>query len=1113
MPTLLNRDRVRKHLEDFDLYPLFIDELGWDNGGEDIEAKVSGSVFLLEAVAHKRGMVIYRCVAESGDDFPDRATRQKIEKIVNRAVREHIIVYVARNKRTQCWQWVKREPGQSARYRDYSYRLGQTFEPLIQMLEKISFSRDEEPNVTLLKVLAKSDKACDPEKVTKKFYERFKKEHHALLGFITGIEDFAEQEWYASLMMNRMMFIYFIQKRGFLDEDTDYLRNRLRHVQETYGKGEFHTFYRLFLLRLFHEGLGQPEADRSDELHKFLGQIPYLNGGLFDVHDLERNHLEIHIPDEAFEKIFAFFASYQWLLDDQSPCKDNEINPDVLGHIFEKYINQKQMGAYYTKEDITGYIGLNVIIPFLFDQAKKDCPSAFKPGSAMWRLLSDDPDRYFYEAVRHGITYDMPEKWNRTEKLELPHEIAAGIDDASKRGEWNKPTPPEYALPTETWREHIARRQRYEEIRAKLDSGEVASINDLITYNLDIEKFCQDVIAGSEHPDLVRAFWNALSMVSVLDPTCGSGAFLFAALNILEPIYTACLDAMHGFVNDPKNSERKYCPVEMRDCRQTLDKVNEHANERYFVLKSIIVNNLYGVDIMKEAVEICKLRLFLKLVSQLESYDQIEPLPDIDFNVRSGNALVGFTTLEEIRVACATAADGQGKLPYDEFTNRPKRIEKDAKIANQVFKRFRKTQTQNHIDADALATAKRDLQKRLDGLRTELDQYLASEYGIKADDMKAYEQWAHGHRPFHWFVEFHGIMDNGGFDVIIGNPPYVKAKEARQSYSVRGLACGECPDIYAWVLDRSQALLRPDGRAGMIVPLSLGFSNKFEACRRLLFSRYSNNWFSSFGRIPSNLFGSDVRVRNTIHLALKQGEVPDAKTSAHTTRLHRWNVAARPTLFQTLQYAPFQPELWKQRVPKLNTAALANTFERLLDRQESTFERTILPRQQKTRHVLHFRQTVYNWLTFCRKMPPCYDHEDKVIPHTKFRELYFENAESCELAMLLSNGKLMLIFWLVVGDDFVVNHWNFNGFPADFRNLLGEQIAELLKIVPRLETAMTKAIQYKLNANKKVGNYNLRKCREITDLSDRIFCEAFGLSDVWDDIELYYAQTIRTDPP
>ena len=87
----------------------------------------------------------------------------------------------------------------------------------------------------------------------------------------------------------------------------------------------------------------------------------------------------------------------------------------------------------------------------------------------------------------------------------------------------------------------------------------------------------------------------------------------------------------------------------MGDFRRILEQVEKHPSERYFILKSIVLNNLYGVDIMGEAVEICKLRLFLKLVAQLESYDQIEPLPDIDFNVRAGNTLVGFTSLETVR--------------------------------------------------------------------------------------------------------------------------------------------------------------------------------------------------------------------------------------------------------------------------------------------------------------------------------------------------------------------------------------------------------------------------------------------------------------------------------
>ena len=82
-----------------------------------------------------------------------------------------------------------------------------------------------------------------------------------------------------------------------------------------------------------------------------------------------------------------------------------------------------------------------------------------------------------------------------------------------------------------------------------------------------------------------------------------------------------------------KISQRQRPPKALRDFKKILEETGRHRNERYYILKSIIVNNLYGVDIIEEAVEICRLRLFLKLAAQLESYDQIEPLPDMDFNI------------------------------------------------------------------------------------------------------------------------------------------------------------------------------------------------------------------------------------------------------------------------------------------------------------------------------------------------------------------------------------------------------------------------------------------------------------------------------------------------
>jgi hypothetical protein len=273
---------------------------------------------------------------------------------------------------------------------------------------------------------------------------------------------------------------------------------------------------------LFHEGLAKP-VPRGKDIDALLGKIPYLNGGIFDLHELEKNNPELHILDEAFERIFTFFESYDWHLKPRSPQyyaqhpdAREEINPDVLGYIFEKYINNKQMGAYYTKEDITHYIARNTILPYLFDAVAKKCPAALQADGPLWQLLSADPDRYLYEAVRLGV--DVP----------LPKEIAAGLTDIHQRQNWNRAATAAFALPTETWREHIARRQRCLELRQKLATCEVHTVNDLITYNLDIQRFAEDVIDTCDDTAVLLAFWQTLQSVSILDPTCGSGAFLFA---------------------------------------------------------------------------------------------------------------------------------------------------------------------------------------------------------------------------------------------------------------------------------------------------------------------------------------------------------------------------------------------------------------------------------------------------------------------------------------------------------------------------------------------------------------------------------------------------------
>jgi hypothetical protein len=223
------------------------------------------------------------------------------------------------------------------------------------------------------------------------------------------------------------MFIYFIQKKAFLDGDINYLRNKLAKSRQR-GKDRFYTD---FLSPLFFEGFAKKESARSSTTRELLGKVPYLNGGIFQRHQIEALYgKSIRIADAAFEKLFDFFEQYRWHLDERPLRADNEINPDVLGYIFEKYINQKQMGAYYTKEDITGYISQNTVIPFLFDSARRACKIAFEGAQPVWRLLQIEPDRYIYEPVRLGV---IDEKGEVIPETILPDFVQRGMSDPTAR--------------------------------------------------------------------------------------------------------------------------------------------------------------------------------------------------------------------------------------------------------------------------------------------------------------------------------------------------------------------------------------------------------------------------------------------------------------------------------------------------------------------------------------------------------------------------------------------------------------------------------------------------------------------------------------------------------
>ena len=1059
-----NLSHIRQYLKQFDFRKLFIEELGWDRFSGKLEIPIDGQTFKLSAIAQKRSMGVWLCEPDAEGYIPQPAFLVKLERQVTKSSFEHLIVYQNKAKTQQLWQFAKREAGKPT-YRTHRFDLNQSGESLAQKLMQMAFSLDEEDQTTLIDVTRRVSAAFYVEKVTKRFYEEFQKHHEQFLEFIKGIPEEQLQRWYASVMLNRLMFIYFIQKKNFLNNDVDYLRTKLR---ESKAKGK-DQFYHSFLVKLFFEGFAKKQQDRSAAMNKLLGTIPYLNGGLFLPHQIEEKYgKKIEIADKVFDHLFDYFDRYQWHLDERPLKDDLEINPDVLGYIFEKYINQKEMGAYYTKEDITGYNSQYTIIPRIFDIAKEKCAIAFEGEHSFWNLLKADPNRYIYEAVKKGTNRD------------LPANIAVGIDDVSKRTEWNKSADPEYALPTEIWREVVARHQRYKEVYDKLANGEIHEINDFITYNLDIRQFAQDVIENCEGIDLLAAFWYAIEKLTVLDPTCGSGAFLFAALNILELLYEACLERMQDFVDAESAAPTSILHTKegtqgrLQHFRSVLDRIIKHPNRRYFIYKSIIVNNLFGVDIMEEAVEICKLRLFLKLVAQVESVSQIEPLPDIDFNIRAGNTLVGFARMED----------------YNQMFGNPLGLKTDADIAAEILARklsdFHSQQLEKGSADDQL---KKDIIEQLEALSIRFNNELRQAYGFKKDEVK---EFVASHKPFHWCIEFFDIMSRGGFDVVIGNPPFVEYSKIRKEYKVRDYKTEECGNLYAFVAERSLSLLSNNGSFGFILPISFVCTQRMQKVQDVLLAKSGNVYLSNYAERPSKLF-SGAEVLITICLA-RLNHNPN--TQIYSTGFIKWSSEERPVLFEKTTYNVIQERQRKYILPKLS-GKIENSILSKMEKQDKTLIDFLL---DHSKHPVYYRIGGGRYWKIFTNFQPKFILNGKLSVSSRENYLYLSSKVEREVVVAALSSSLFYWYFILTTNCRDLNPSDLKSFPFNLnllkvglRNDIIRQEVKLMKDYKKNSELKDKTS--KLTGKIQYQEYYPRLAKSIIDEIDRVLAKHYNFTD------------------
>lgn len=696
----LDVQNARDLLQGFEFGRLFVEELGWSlpTSHQSISFECKDNEFERKQIAQLSGVAVLEVTSSDGK-IPDRKVLAAIHKEISKLHHENLMIFVDAQRTQSLWYWVKRED-KKVFPREHLYMRGQPVDLLLSKITAMVFDVtefDEEGNVSVVEVANRLKQALDVERVTKKFYSEFYDQHLAFIEHIKGIDDDHDRGWYASVLLNRLMLIYFLQSKGFIRGNTDeadfkYLRNEL---SRSGGRGK-DRYYREFLNELFFEGFAKTDEDRSETAKQLIGVVPYLNGGLFLKHGIELRWPKIAIADKAFDNLFLLFESYSWNLDDTPGGKADEINPDVLGYIFEKYINQKAFGAYYTRTEITQYLCEQTIYKLILDRVNGS-PSA--RGSSVVKL---------------------------SRRFESMSELLLNLDDALCR-------------------------------------------------------FLLDEVL----PDL-----------KLLDPACGSGAFLVAAMKTLINVYSGIIGKVEFTGN--------------QDLKRRLDdlRAEHHGSLNYYIKREIITNNLFGVDLMEDATEIAKLRLFLALVASAKTVDQLEPLPNIDFNIIAGNSLIGVLKVNAVGFDKLEIGQ-QGNLLGDLAALTYVQILKDKNESVTLYKKHAQLKEPHEglLDQDERLL---QLREHIDKLRHDsslkLNQLLLGDFqdlGIKFEeatwDEKKKKEGKTKKRPveiddieslhpFHWGFEFDEVINqNGGFDAILTNPPWEifkpNSKEFFQEFS------------------------------------------------------------------------------------------------------------------------------------------------------------------------------------------------------------------------------------------------------------------------------------------------------------------------------------------
>ncbi len=513
---------------------------------------------------------------------------------------------------------------------------------------------------------------------------------------------------------------------------------------------------------LFFQVLARKQNERNDDVKTQFSKVPYLNSSLFEPTEIE--HATLFISQLRNDKTIPIY-SQTVLKDGVGKKRTGIINP--LEYLFE-FLNAYDFtseGSEEIQEDNKTLINASVL-GLIFEKINgyKD-GSFFTPGFITMYMCR--------ETIRKAVVqkFNETKNWNCTD-------IDSLYDKIEDRSEANK------------------------------------IINDL--------KIC--------------------------DPAVGSGHFLVSALNeiiaiksdlkILQDRDGRRLKEYHFevvndelIVTDEDGELFEYCPT---------NKESQRIQETLFHEKQTIIENcLFGVDLNPNSVKICRLRLWIELLKNAyyKNETELETLPNIDINIKCGNSLISRFTLDaDLKQALKKSASkwtiDSYRLAVDTYRNAQSKEQKREMehLINEIKTNFRSEISLNDPKAKRLRALNGELFSMTNqGQLFELSKKEKDEWNAKVAKLSAEAQKLEAEmeeiksnkiyeHAFEWRFEFPEVLnDNGdfvGFDVVIGNPPYIRQEDVKElsAYFQSKFQCfSGKSDIYVFFYENSINLLKPNG--------------------------------------------------------------------------------------------------------------------------------------------------------------------------------------------------------------------------------------------------------------------------------------------------------------